>query len=72
MPVRCRPTVRRRWPAGRSGTVVKVGDKPVGTFDMAAAIRPHNARPHYHLNAGMATHVVTVNVAQTQRFTDKG
>ncbi|MFN8226321.1 MAG: M50 family metallopeptidase [Mycobacterium sp.] len=55
----------------RSGdTIVKVGDTDVATFtDMAAAIRPLHGPVPITFERDGATHVVTVDVAQTQRFT---
>lgn len=53
-------------------TVVKVGDKSVGTFEeMAKAIRGLSGTVPVVYERGGQTFTTTVNVEQTQRFTDK-
>ncbi|MDX1876825.1 M50 family metallopeptidase [Mycolicibacterium sp. 141076] len=53
-------------------TVVKVGDKPVSTFEeMAKAIRGLSGTVPVVYERGGQTFTTTVNVEQTQRFTDK-
>lgn len=53
-------------------TVVKVGDKPVSTFEeMAKAIRGLSGTVPVVYERGGQTFTTTVNVEQTQRFTNK-